>query len=87
MWALSYSKEVRNYIYDSYPYTEDVWQAIKSLRQTQDGIPPTGWKKLEAELYLWLVADHWVVYQRLIDEQKLIVTVLKPIAEQDFDEP
>jgi hypothetical protein len=87
MWSLSYSKEVRNYIYDSYPYTEAVWQAIKSLRQTQDGIPSTGWKKLESELYLWLVAEHWVVYQRLVDEQQLIVTVLKPIAEQDFDVP
>ncbi len=86
MWTLGHSREVRNYIYDSYPYTAEVWQAIKSLRKTEDGIPPTGWKELERDLYLWLVAGHWVVYKRLVEGQKLIVTALKPVDELEFDD-
>ncbi len=86
MWTLGYSREVRNYIYDSYPYTAEVWQAIKSLRQTKDGIPPSGGKALEPDLYLWVVAGHWVVYKRLVEEQRLIVTVLKSIDEPEFDD-
>jgi hypothetical protein len=86
MWMLGYSREVRNYIYDSYPYTAAVWQAIKSLRQTKDGLPPSGWRELEPDLYLWLVVDHWVVYKRLVAEQKLVITVLKPMDEAAFDD-
>ncbi len=86
MWTLGYSREVRNYIYDSYPYTAEVWQAIKSLRQTTDGLPPSGWRALEPDLYLWMIADHWVVYKRLVEAQKLIVTALKPIDESAFDD-
>lgn len=32
MWRIEYDRSVKNYIYDSYPYTEKVWQLIKSLR-------------------------------------------------------
>jgi hypothetical protein len=86
MWTLSYSRQARNYIYDSYPYTAEVWQAIKSLRQTQDEIPPSAGRELEPDLYLWMVTGHYVVYKRLVAEQKLIVTVLKPVDEPEFDE-
>jgi len=86
MWTLGYSREVRNYIYDSYPYPAAVWQAIKSLRQTKDALPARGWRELEPDLYLWMIADHWVVYKRLVAEQKLVVTALKPVDESVFDE-
>ncbi len=78
MWAIEYEREVRNYIYDSYPYTETVWQAIKSLRHTVDGLPPANYIYVEPENYLWQVAGHQVIYQRNLAEHKLVFTVLKP---------
>ena len=86
MWLIEYTKEVRDYIFDSYPYTHAVWQAIKSLRQTPNGLPAQGWTQLEPNVFLWEVDDHEVLYERHKDEQKLILFVLKPRAIEDFDE-
>lgn len=82
MWAVEYSREVRNYIYDSYPYTDAVWQAIKSLRQTKEGIPAEGVTQLEPGVCLWEVVNHLVVYERDVERQTLIVTVVKPVEEE-----
>lgn len=80
MWSIEYSREVRNYIYDSYPYTEAIWQAIKTLRQTKDELPAEGCRQLGLETYLWEVADHTVIYQRVVAQRKLVITVLKPFS-------
>lgn len=85
MWTVEYSKEVRDYIFDSYPYTEKVWQALKSLRQSTDGLPPSNYLMIETETYLWKIADHLVIYQRAVTRQKLIFTVLKPVGDDGFD--
>jgi hypothetical protein len=77
MWEIKYSQEVRSYIYDSYPYTAMVWDVIKSLKNSSDGLPPTGAQLLELELYLWTVANHLVIYRRLIDERILRFAVVK----------
>ena len=82
MWSIEYSREVRNYIYDSYPYTEQIWQAIKSLRQTLDGLPDNDWMQLELNTYRWEVANHLVIYQRIVAQKKLIITVLKPFGSE-----
>ncbi len=65
MWQIKYSQEVRNYIFDSYPYTAQVWAAIKSLRESTHGLPPNNYRELEPNLMLWTVAGHEVIYQRL----------------------
>jgi hypothetical protein len=78
MWEVKYSREVRNYIYDSYPYTDAVWQAIKSLRKTDEGMPPAGYRQLEPNVFLWVVEHHLVVYERFVERRQLFVTVLKP---------
>ena len=79
MWRIEYDRTVRNYIYDSYPYTERVWQAIKTLRTTPAGLPAAGVTPLEPEVYLWLVEDHQVIYRRIVAAQVLRVLVLKSI--------
>jgi hypothetical protein len=79
MWEIRYSQEVRNYIYDSYPFTETVWKAIKSLRNIQDGIPSTKVQQLEPELYLWEVANHLVLYRRIEAERTLRFIIVKPL--------
>jgi hypothetical protein len=61
----------------SYPYTAQVWAAIKSLRSSVDGLPSGNYRHLEAGLILWIVAGRQVVYQRLDD--LLRVTVVKPL--------
>ncbi len=86
MWQIEYTKEVRDYIYDSYPYTHTVWQTIKSLRQRPDAIPAQGWTQLEPNVFLWAVDDHLVLYERNIAARKLVVFVLKPSSDEDFDE-
>ena len=85
MWIIEYSKEVRDYIFDSYPYTAQVWQAIKSLLSTTDGLPSSDYLMIERETYLWKVADHLVIYQRSLTQRKLIFTVLKPVGNDGFD--
>ncbi|MFN8493856.1 MAG: hypothetical protein U0350_40030 [Caldilineaceae bacterium] len=78
MWRIEYSQEVRNYIYDSYPYTETIWQTIKSLRHTLDGYPNTHYIELASNLIQWEIADHTVIYERHPEQQRLLVRVLKP---------
>lgn len=78
MWRIEYDRSVRNYIYDSYPYTEKVWQAMKSLRHIDNGIPASDVEQLEPEVFLWTVEDHEVVYRRLFVERILKFIVLKP---------
>jgi len=78
MWRIEYDRSVRNYIYDSYPYTEKVWQAIKSLRYVESGIPAGDVKQLEPEVFLWTVEEHQVIYRRLSTERILRALVLKP---------
>lgn len=82
MWTVTYTKEVRNYIYDSYPYTETVWQAVKSLRQTTKGLPATGWKEKEPNVFLWEVADHQIISERNVDQRILNIFVMKPRLEE-----
>ncbi|MCE7989611.1 MAG: hypothetical protein DYG89_51340 [Caldilinea sp. CFX5] len=77
-----YTKEVRNYIFDSYPYTEAVWQAVKSLRQTKHGLPASNWKEKEPGVFLWAVADHQILYERNIDERILKIFVMKLRSEE-----
>lgn len=78
MWRIEYDRSVRNYIYDSYPYTEKVWQAMKSLRHIESGVPASDVEQLEPEVFLWIVEDHEVVYRRLLVERILKFIVLKP---------
>jgi len=82
MWQIKYTKEVRNYIYDSYPYTEAVWQAVKSLWQTSEGLPLSGWKEKEPNVFLWEVADHQILYERDMEQRSLTIFVMKPRAEE-----
>jgi hypothetical protein len=82
MWEVKYTKEVRNYIYDSYPYTEAAWQAIKSLRKTKEGIPASGWNAKEPNVFLWEVADHQIIYERNVEQRILKVFVMKPRSEE-----
>ncbi|MFN8491066.1 MAG: hypothetical protein U0350_25955 [Caldilineaceae bacterium] len=85
MWRSEYTKEVWDYIFDSYPYTHTVWQTIKSLRQTPNGLPPQGWTQLEPEVFLWQVEEHDVLYERHQEDRKLMIFVLKPSASEEFD--
>ena len=78
MWAIEYKRDVRNYIYDSYPYTAAVWQAMKALRHTADGLPPDNYTRIGPETYHWQVADHQVIYERNLAQRRLVFTVLKP---------
>lgn len=78
MWRIEYDRSVRNYIYDSYPYTEKVWQMIKLWRHTDNGLPTTDVKQLEPEIFLWTVEEHEVIYRRSWAEQTLKFLVLKP---------
>ncbi len=79
MWRIEYDRSVRNYIYDSYPYTEKVWQAIKSLRHTESGMPADSVTQLEPEVFVWTVEEHLVIYRRIRADQILRFLVLKPI--------
>jgi hypothetical protein len=82
IWDIEYNPEARNYLYDSYPYTEDVLIAIEGLRFLKEAIPPEGLHQLEPGVYMWQVLQHVVVYQRRIDAKPkpmLWILVVKPL--------
>ena len=78
MWELTYNREANNYALDSYPYNEDVLVAIESLTLTKDGLPAINFVKLEAEYYLWEVAQHSVLFQRIVDKMEIRILIIKP---------
>lgn len=80
MWKIEYSKEVRNYIYDSYPYTAAIWQMLKTLRTTPNGLPADPYDEIETEpsTIKWIVLDHLIIYERHPAQQLLYFFVLKP---------
>lgn len=78
MWEIRYSKEVRDYIYDSYPFTESVWKAMKSLKNICEGLPDDKVQQLELDLFLWEVAGHTVIYRRSKVTKTLHFLIAKP---------
>lgn len=83
MWKIEYNKEVRNYIYDSYPYTATVWQTIKTLRHSTNGLPnSTDYTEISRDVFLWEVEGHIAIFERHFDQQKIVFTVLKPANEE-----
>ncbi len=82
MWEIKYTKEVRNYLYDSYPYTAEVWQAAKALRAMDRALPMEEHVEIEPGVYLWRVAGHFVIYRKIESEQIVRILVMKPGARQ-----
>lgn len=79
MWALEYNQEASNYALDSYPYNEEVLMAIESLAMTTEGLPTEAYIQLEPEYYLWEIAQHTVIFRRIMDETlRLRILVIKP---------
>lgn len=83
MWKIEYSKEVRNYLYDSYPYTAAIWQMLKTLRTTSDGLPLAAYRVTETEpmIITWQALDHLIMYERNLDRQALYFFIVKPLDE------
>lgn len=80
MWVLEYSREANNYALDSHPYNEEVLMAIESLPDMEDGLPEDNWIEWEPENFLWEVAEHWVLYQRIwSNPPRLLVLAIKPL--------
>ncbi len=78
MWRVRYDRTVRNYIYDSYPYTHDIWRAIRALERSE-GIPVAGRFSRISSVYLWTVTGHLVVYERQTSTQVIDVAYVKPL--------
>jgi len=79
MWEIEYSQEANNYAIDSHPYNEQVLLAIEDLASSPDGLPPENYTLLRYNLYLWLVADHEVIYERFTEENLLYIWIVKPL--------
>jgi hypothetical protein len=84
MWKIEYSKEVRNYLYDSYPYTESIWQMLKTLRTTPDGLPPAQYDIAETQpvIVTWQALDHFIMYERHLERRILYFFIVKPLGEE-----
>jgi len=78
MWQIGFSREASQYAMDSHPYNEEVLLAIETLAFTPDGLPQEGISELEPDIYLWQVAGHSVIYQRITSIRRLWVAVIKP---------
>ena len=80
MWQLEYSDEAKFYFIDNDPYAFDLLVRIEELKYFADAVPPEGCAPLEDNLYLWEVAAHFVLYEKLSAENRLIIAVVKPMA-------
>ena len=78
MWRLTYNREANNYVLDSYPYNEDILMAIESLALSEDGLPTSHCVELDDDYYLWLVAQHSVVFQRIVSSREIRILIIKP---------
>ncbi len=79
-WELGFSHEASNYAIDSHPYNEEVLMAIEALAFIPDGIPDENYSELEPNIYLWEVAGHLVLYQRITENgQRLWIAFIKPL--------
>jgi len=82
LWDIEYSREARNYLYDSHPYTENILIAIEELRFTKDAIPPEGCTQLEPGVYMCEMLRHMVVYQKVLavnTRPSLWIAIVKPL--------
>jgi len=82
LWDIKYSIEARNYLYDSYPYTEDILIEIEKLRFTEAAIPIAGCTQIEPHVYMWTTLRHMVVYRRMPDidpRPALWIAIVKPV--------
>jgi hypothetical protein len=84
MWQLEFDRKPGNYAIDSHPYNEAVLIALEDLALNAEGIHAEGCTQIEPGAYLWEVADHQVVYQRIPSPEGaphcLRVLILKPKA-------
>jgi len=81
IWAIDYSAEARNYLYDSYPYTEPVLIEIERLRLTKDAVPAEGCTQIEPQVYMWDVLHHMVLFEKVTtgEQPKLKILTVKPL--------
>lgn len=80
MWQLEYSNEAKCYFIDNDPYSFDLLVRIEELKYYPDAVPPEGCTLLEDTLYLWEVAAHFVLYEKLGAQNRLVIAVVKPMA-------
>jgi hypothetical protein len=78
MWRLLYNREASNYALDSYPYNEDVLVEIETLALTAEGLPANNYARLDSEYYVWEIAKHTVIFQRIVDKMEIRILVIKP---------
>ncbi len=80
MWQLEYSDEAKFYFIDNDPYSFDLLIRIEELKYFADAVPPEGCTLLEGNLYLWEVAAHYVLFEKLSADDRLLIAVVKPLA-------
>lgn len=82
IWDIEYNPEARNYLYDSYPYTEEILIAIEGLRFLEDALPTEGAQELEPGVYMWEILQHLVLYQcreQAYPKPMLWILTVKPL--------
>lgn len=81
IWEIAYSDEARNYLYDSYPYTEAVLIEIERLRLIKDAVPGEGCTQIEPNIYMWDVLQHMVLFEKVtaVAKPKLKILIVKPL--------
>jgi hypothetical protein len=78
-WELHYSQQVIIYLVALREAGEEIRRAIRSLQDTEDGIPSNGITQPEPNIYLWEVADHLVVYHRQQEKSRIRIVVVESI--------
>ncbi|MCX6050796.1 MAG: hypothetical protein NT075_37380 [Chloroflexi bacterium] len=79
MWQLDYTPAARNYFLDNDPYSFDLLIKIEELKFTSTGIPAEGCTQIEDGLLWWETLNHAVIYERLEEENQLVISAIKPL--------
>ena len=85
MWELEYNEEVKQYFFDNDPYAFALLVRIEELKFAPEAIPPEGCTPLddEPDVFLWVVLEHLVLYQKIAEKKLLRILMVKPLDEDE----
>lgn len=76
-WKVDLSPEADAFVVGNAGLIDELVESIDSLAVTE-GLPDIGAMEFEPNLFLWLTADHIIVYRRFPKAKNVRVITIKP---------
>lgn len=77
VWSLDYTDEAKYYFVDNGDFVFDLLVQIEVLKFSESGIPLEDCTQIEANIFLWKVLGHYVIYERNVNLRRIRIAVVK----------